>query len=52
VRDNLEALIGRSVFYQLVDLGEQVEQDGQEVLGVWSKGEFFTIGETEEAANA
>lgn len=52
VRDNLEALIGRAVFYQLVDLGEQVEQDGQEVLGVWSKGEFFTIGETEEAANA
>ena len=52
VRDNLEALIGRAVFYQLVDLGEQVERDGQDVLGVWSKGEFFTIGETEEAANA
>lgn len=52
VRDNLEALIGRSVFYQLVDLGEQVERDGQDVLGVWSKGAFFTIGETEEAANA
>jgi hypothetical protein len=52
VRDNLEALIGRAVFYQLVDLGEQVERDGQDVLGVWSKGAFFTIGETEEAANA
>jgi uncharacterized protein len=41
VRDNLEALIARAVFYQLVDLG--VEESGR--FGVWSSGTFFTLGE-------
>ncbi|WP_439814918.1 DUF1285 domain-containing protein [Zavarzinia sp. CC-PAN008] len=40
VRDRLEALIARAVFYDLVELAE--ERDG--MLGVWSSGEFFTIG--------
>lgn len=40
IRDNLEALIARSVFYQLVDLG--VEENGR--LGVWSAGKFFELG--------
>jgi hypothetical protein len=40
VRDNLEALIARAVFYQLVDLG--VEDGGR--FGVWSGGHFFTLG--------
>lgn len=40
VRARLEALIARSVFYDLVELAE--ERDG--VLGVWSAGEFFTLG--------
>ncbi len=46
VRDGLEALIARPVFYQLVDLG--VEQEGGGVdhkqLGVWSRGVFFPLG--------
>jgi hypothetical protein len=45
VRDNLEAKIGRPVFYDLVELGgeEQVEDATQ--FGVWSGGEFFRLGE-------
>ena len=44
VRSNLEALIHRNVFYQLVDLAVVREIDGQRWLGVWSAGEFFPIG--------
>lgn len=41
VRRGLEALIARSVFYQLADLAVPGE-DG--VLGVWSDGVFFPLG--------
>ena len=41
VRAGLQALIARSVFYRLVDLGEI--QDG--VLEVWSCGTRFILGE-------
>ena len=44
VRTNLEALIHRNVFYQLVELAVTREIDGQRWLGVWSAGEFFPIG--------
>lgn len=44
VRSNLEALIHRNVFYQLVELAVSREIDGQRWLGVWSGGEFFPIG--------
>ena len=44
VRTNLEALIHRNVFYQLVELAVSREIDGQRWLGVWSGGEFFRIG--------
>lgn len=44
VRSNLEALIHRNVFYQLVELAVPRLIDGQEWLGVWSGGEFFAIG--------
>ena len=44
VRSNLEALIGRSVFYQLVELAVPREIGGRPWLGVWSGGEFFPIG--------
>lgn len=43
VRVNLEALIHRNVFYQLVELAVSREIDGVEWLGVWSSGEFFPI---------
>lgn len=44
VRANLEALLHRNVFYQLVDLAVTAERDGQRWLGVWSHGVFFPIG--------
>ncbi|MBC3376749.1 DUF1285 domain-containing protein [Pseudomonas sp. SWRI92] len=44
VRSNLEALIHRNVFYQLVELAVSREVDGQRWLGVWSGGVFFPIG--------
>ncbi|MFC3939259.1 DUF1285 domain-containing protein [Pseudomonas gingeri NCPPB 3146 = LMG 5327] len=44
VRSNLEALIHRNVFYQLVELAVTRQIDGQSWLGVWSGGEFFPIG--------
>jgi hypothetical protein len=44
VRTNLEALIHRNVFYQLVELAVPREIDGVTWLGVWSGGEFFPIG--------
>ncbi len=45
VRDQLEALIVRSLFYQLVDLAVESEQDGARHLGLWSKGAFFSLGD-------
>ena len=44
VRTNLEALVHRNVFYQLVELAVVREIDGKAWLGVWSSGEFFPIG--------
>lgn len=49
VRDGLEALIARSVFYQLVDAGEEREIDGRSCLGLQSSGTFFEIGSLEES---
>ena len=45
VRDNLEARIGRPVFYELVELGiEEIIEDATQ-FGVWSRGQFFRLGE-------
>ena len=44
VRNNLEALVHRNVFYQLVELAVTRLIDGQRWLGVWSGGVFFPIG--------
>ena len=44
MRSNLEALIHRNVFYQLVELAVPREIDGEEWLGVWSHGVFYPIG--------
>ena len=44
VRDNLEALIARPVFYELAELAEEVE-DGQKIeLRIWSGGAVFSLG--------
>ncbi len=44
VRGNLDALIHRNVFYQMVELAVPRDQDGECWLGVWSSGVFFPIG--------
>lgn len=41
VRDGLEALLTRSVYYQLAELAEEDPETG--LLGVWSGGEFFAL---------
>ena len=46
LRDNLQALIHRNVFYQLVELAQEQEVAGQLRMGVWSDGRFFPIDDT------
>ena len=43
VRNGLNALLGRNVFYQLVELAVPGQLAGQSVLGVWSSGHFFAL---------
>lgn len=45
MRGNLEALIHRNVFYQLVELAVPRVIDGEAWLGVWSRGSFIRLGE-------
>ncbi len=52
IRDNLDARLNRPVFYQLVDLGETRQVEGETVLGVWSGGEFYRIGALEPGHTA
>jgi hypothetical protein len=49
VRDGLEARILRPVYYQLVELGEFRQTESGETFGVWSGGQFFTLGEMRAA---
>jgi len=49
VRDRLDALLARPVYYQLVDLAEERRVAGDMVLGVWSTGTFFVLGPKEAA---
>jgi len=43
VRANLDALISRTVFYELADLAVEAEVAGVQRIGVWSGGRFFPI---------
>jgi len=45
VRRRLEALIARPVFYDLVAMAEEMKQDNQTLLGVWSDGAFYALGQ-------
>ena len=44
VRDGLEALISRSVYYDLVELAVEENRNGRTVLCVWSDGALFELG--------
>ena len=48
VRNNLRALISRSVFYELVDLAETILIDGVPYLAIKSQGEIFKIHKVED----
>lgn len=48
VRDRLEALINRAVFYDLVALGTEEDVDGETRFGVWSGGAFFPFAKADE----
>ena len=48
VRDGLEALISRNVYYELVELLDTQTVDGEEWAGVWSGGTFFRFIKSEE----
>lgn len=41
----IEARVSRSVYYELVALAEPGIKFGKRVLGVWSQGVFFSLGE-------
>ena len=47
VRDELDALIARPVFYELVEMAAESRDGGELVLGIWSRGEFFRLGAPE-----
>ncbi|WP_226893769.1 DUF1285 domain-containing protein [Nisaea sediminum] len=42
--NGLDALITRSIFYDLVDQAIPMERDGETVLGLWSGGIFHELG--------
>ena len=44
IRDGLEALLSRPVFYRLVDLAVERHQENRTALGVWSCNVFFRLG--------
>lgn len=46
VRDGLDALISRSVYYQLADLLVEEDIDNEAWLGVWSQGSFFRFAKS------
>ena len=48
VRGRLEALISRSVFYELVERGVERVVAGETLFGVWSAGRFFPLGSLED----
>jgi len=48
VRDRLEALVARAVFYDLVELGVEEEVDGVTRFGVWSGGIYFPFADASD----
>ena len=52
VRDGLDALISRPVYYELVELGGEATRGNKSVYGVWSSGQFFELGEAGETNEA
>ncbi|MBM3565830.1 MAG: DUF1285 domain-containing protein, partial [Alphaproteobacteria bacterium] len=43
IRPGLDALVARSVYYELAALAVEGTADGQRAMGVWSAGAFFPL---------
>jgi len=48
VRGRLRALLTRAVFVELVELGEERPDDRGRGYGVWSQGQFFSLGRLDD----
>ena len=48
-RDNLEALISRNVFFELLNIGEEIERDGKHYISISSMGFQFELGCSDES---
>lgn len=48
VKDGLDALILRPVFYHLIDMAEEVTDGDETRFGVWSDGQYFELGIVKE----
>ena len=46
IRGRLEARVARTVFYELVNLGQDEMVDGVSQFGVWSGGRFFAMAKS------
>lgn len=44
IRGRLRALLSRAVFVELAELGEEQFIAGDRIYGVWSQGQFFSLG--------
>ena len=44
----MEARLARSVFYHLVEIGENGTGDNAQYFGVWSRGVFYRLGESDQ----
>lgn len=49
IADGLKAKIGRAVYYELVELGQVLDVDGERLFGLWSSGTFFPLGPIDSA---
>lgn len=47
IRNGLNALINRAVFYRLVEIAEESVVKGHRRMGVWSNHVFFALGDIE-----
>ena len=48
VRGRLRALLSRAVFMELVEWGEERQVANECIYGVWSQGQFFSLGRLDE----
>lgn len=51
-RAPVEARISRAVYYELAALAEPAAQQCRKMLGVWSNGQFFPLGEVPHGEDA